>query len=485
MPRISKNILNYNKQKRTKKQYGGSHIYEDELEFQAKIFLREKDGNFNIFSSELNNFINPQPKCAYKNICIDTQKYLLDHKNGYQNEGNINYQILLAITYIYALSDYNKYQQIFTKTYNNIYLIDYQNLCFFHTRYNTKNIGTYATYTESYYHRIIASSILTLANQNMNNIYLYVNPREKKPVQFLGNNNNLIVIGMPSEKTISKQNLINAINACKFVNNKIDTTNDFAKYLVIYLNYMSITNKCEKLPKPDIIQQITNYFSNKTNIYFYSIKYRYNITDKSNKQTKTKTLIPIFKNYIPYDSKNVHVIKHVTDDKYNFTVSYIDDTSLSTGFGGNTTDDILLFFIGEHLYNYALKNNSSVKPIIISNDNFREFTGTFMSIIKQNSTKVIDFVLNELQPINFTDIGTLIQHSQQFKYDVDNPHNPAKRPHRGPTTQPRYTARGTTTQPRYTARGTTTQTKPHTAKRPHKGGYKNNKTKKIIHSISR
>lgn len=382
---------------RTKKQCGGNAPPNlQELEFQYIL------NKYHITSNEILYYINVDSKlCQNNKICIDTQKYLDNHMkyDFYANDGNINYQILIAYAYVQALLQYSEFNALLSINYNDLYLIDYQNLCFYYTRYNGIKI-----HTENLNKIRIINSIKTLAKENPQNIYLFINPDDNNFIKFL--KNNLIQIGI-NNRSATKYDLNKMVNNCKFTGNTLDLTDKYSNYVKYYLDNMEIYGE-----KQDLLEGIDNFYKGAKSIYFFYIMYISN---------RSLFHIPIFKNYLQYNINVNQFIREIIDPTNNIIISYIDDSTIKYGFGGNTIDDILLLFIG-NLINESIRIRNIY---IISNDNFDEFSGEFINnLIKVKNNY---FVNNILRGVELSIINNLLLNSSKFKKSLRSQHQKTKK----------------------------------------------------------
>lgn len=434
------------KQKQRVNQRGGfvDDITPEDLEIQTYFMdpprkKKTKDCS-GIYGKEIMEFFNNNQSSsssastgvnskAIGKFSIDAFTYMDNHNTPkiFNVESVLNYQIFLAINYIYAFTYSSK---INYKTYENFYFIDFQNLLFYHL-----DVSIYNCRKDRMTKHLI-QYINNLASKYINNLYIYVVATQKTPIEI---DKNVVRFGLnPKEinndslnkyidNHCNKVELNNNDNKQSFFNMDINKTKNFLKYLT-FINiidekeYILIKNK--KISVDTIKTKINSYFKKINNKYFFQGNFCYNKESK-----KYSERIPFFKNFIPYDPSGQNYIKSVTDDKYNITLSYIDEPNSGVGFGNNSTDDILLLLMANYV---KLNNDKNKKIFIVSDDKFNEFSnvnllGTKMSnfnftnLFKNNEKKnlknCINSPYNKKNSISSKRISTLAQtQSKKTKY---------------------------------------------------------------------
>lgn len=352
---------------------------------------------------------------------IYPDKYLDDHTYNksqkqtiptvYDKYSILNYQIFVALNYYYALN--NMFEKDKLNTYNNFYFIDFQNLIMDYQLYNKKYIAR----------NNLKNAIKDLANNNKNNLYIYVDTDSLKPINISGTYNNIIIFGL-KQKIINADKLINYINQyCKIIRRSnayyLDMEDDKTKNFIKYLEYINILNdedvykfNTNELALNNIINKIKinyilyytsyndhSYKKKKSKVkqkhsYFYQGTYMYYTYDYTRKEyTYKRARIPFFQNNLQYNQTqdNGNIINFVKDQKFDINLSYIDDVESLIGFGTSSIDDILLFIIAE---NFIKKTDSKKHYVIVSNDNFREFINH--EKLGLNKMPNNDFLKNEI-----------------------------------------------------------------------------------------
>lgn len=416
---LKKKILKTTKTHKKNIQKGGK-IFQDAITdiepYDLQIQMHFQD--YGVDSEEINSYITSYNDQFY----IDQDKYLDDHaynksqgqkiRTVYDNYSILNYQIFVALNYYYALN--NMFEKDKLNTYNNFYFIDFQNLIMDYPLYNTKYIAR----------NNLKNAIKDLANNNKNNLYIYVDIDSLKPINISGTNNNIIIFGL-KQKIINADKLINYINQyCKIIRRRsneyyLDMEDDKTKNFIKYLEYINILNyedvykfNTNELSLNNIISKIKinyilyytsyndhSYKKKKSKVkqkhsYFYQGTYMYYTYDYTRKEyTYKRARIPFFQNNLQYGETqyNRNIINFVEDKKFNIKLSYIDDVESHIGFGTSSIDDILLFIIAEKFITYT---KSKKQYVIVSNDKFREFINH--EKLGLNKMPNNDFLINEI-----------------------------------------------------------------------------------------